>query len=134
MGIRWVERQLAAELCFQAVEGVVEEYLRESREAGEPLPAFSYLQLRISATGFHPPGMWNAVSLVENGTKWARERAERTGRRPDGPILPDAHSLIEGIMTPYPFRELRAYWRRVHRQLRAHRMAEERERVRQDAT
>ena len=68
------------------------------------------------------------------GGKSEDERAERTGRRPDGPILPDAHSLIEEIMTPYPFRELRAYWSRVHRQLRAHRMAEERERLRQDAT
>ncbi len=134
MGIRWLEKRLAAEMCFEAVESAVEEYLRDSREVGEPLPVFRYLERQLAATGFHPPGLFNAVVLVERGTKRAREDAERAAERPSEPVLANADYLIEGIMAPYPVRELRAYWSRVHRQLRAHRMAEERERVRQDAT
>lgn len=134
MGIRWLEKRLAAEMCFEAVESAVEEYLRDSRKVGKPLPVFRYLERRMAETGFHPPGLFNAVVLVERGTKRAHEDAERADKRPIEPILPNADYLIEGIMAPYPFRELRAYWSRMHRQLRVHRMAEERERMRQDAT
>lgn len=136
MGIRWAEKRLAGELCFVVVEIAVSDYLRECREAGRTLPPYSNLQLRIAATGYNPPGLFNVVDIMESHAKRAREDAERAGKQLDEPILPDEYYLIEGIMGRYPIRRLRAYWNRLHRGRRAHRLQRitGSEEMQQDAT
>jgi len=136
VGLRWIEKRLAAELCFEAVEQTVEDYLIESRAAGERLPPRWNLVRRIAATGYLPPGLFTVIDLMERYRASTTADAVASNGEPGGLVLPDADYLIEGIMAPYPIRRLRAYWARVHRQLRAYRMAEimERSKTRHNAT
>ncbi len=136
MGIRSVETRLAPELCFEAVEATVEQYLSESQKEGRLLPPNSYLIFPMLRTGFHPPGLYNVVDLIGRHQESARAQAKGPGNEQDNELLPSADYLIEGIMSPYPFSRLRAYRHRARRKRRARQMAEnlERKGVQRNAT
>jgi len=130
MGIRWVERRLAPELCYEAVAQAVHEYLEECREAGELLSPFDHLVAPIIRAGFYPPGLHCGKALVDRYRYGEVARTEaRCGGEEQGDIhLPDEAELIEEIMRPYPVRRLRAYWRRTWREIHEYELAEERHR------
>ena len=136
MGLRRIERHLAPELCFLAVETVVEAWIRESQKASRSLLLTSHLRFAILNTGFQPPGLDNMAYLMDRYRERALADEGHVDREQRGRSIPDADYLIEGIMNPYPFRRLRAYWRRVHRRRRAQRTEEmmRREGVQRNAT
>ena len=109
MGIRSVEKRLAAELCFEAVVEAVNDYLDECRQAGQSLPPHEHLVTPIIRAGYFPPGLFSAKDLIY------RERAQRRGGTGEGKelSLPSADSLIEAIMHPYPTNRLRTAVRRA---------------------
>ncbi len=107
MSIRSIEKQLAAELCFEAVAEAVNDYLDECRQAGRYLPPHEHLVMPIIRAGFYPPGLLSIKHFISREEILARaERRDGTGegRKLD---LPDADSLIEAIMRPYPTARLR---------------------------
>ncbi len=125
MGIRYVERRLAPELCYEAVARAVHEYLKECREAGELLHPFEHLMFPIIRAGFYPRGLHSVKHFIYRHEEMARVEARRTGEEQREIRLPGEDQLIEEIMRPYPTSRLRAYGRRAHKQLRAYRLAEE---------
>ena len=107
MGIRSIEKQLAAELCFEAVVEAVNDYLDECRQAGRYLPPHEHLVMPIIRAGFYPQGLFKITHFISREKMEARaEGRDGTGegRKLD---LPDADSLIEAIMYPYPIVRLR---------------------------
>ena len=114
MSIRSIEKQLAAELCFEAVVEAVNDYLDECRQAGRYLPPHEHLVMPIIRAGFYPPGLLSIKHFISR----EREEAQAEGR--DGTregrklALPDADSLIEAIMYPYPIVRLKTA---THRQM-----------------
>ena len=114
MGIRSIEKRLAAELCFEAVVEAVDDYLDECRQAGRYLPPHEHLEMPIIRAGFYPPGLLDVKHFIFREEMIARaERRSATGKgRKLG--LPDADSLIEAIMHPYPIVRLRTA---THRKL-----------------
>ncbi len=107
MGIRSIEKQLAAELCFEAVVEAVNDYLDECSQAGRYLPPHEHLVMPIIHAGFYPPGVLDVKHFIFREEEAARaERSDATGkgRKPD---FPSADSLIEEIMRPYPIVRLR---------------------------
>lgn len=125
MGIRYLERRLAPELCYEAVAQAVHEYLEECREAGELLHPFEHLMFPIMRAGFYPRGLHSVKHFIYRHEETARAEAGRTGEEQRELPLPGEDELIEEIMRPYPTSRLRAYWKRVHNQLCAYRLAEE---------
>jgi len=125
MGIRYVERRLAPELCYEAVAQAVHEYLEECREAGELLHPFGHLMFPITRAGFYPQGLHSVKHFIYRHEEMARAEAGRTGEEQRELRLPGEDELIEEIMRPYPTRRLRAYGHRACNQLRAYRLAEE---------
>lgn len=109
MGIRSVEKRLAAELCFEAVVKAVNDYLDECRQAGRSLPPHEHLVTPIIRAGYFPPGLLSINHFIY------RERAERRKGTGEGKelSLPGADSLIERIMHPYPTNRLRTAVRRA---------------------
>jgi hypothetical protein len=109
MGIRSVEKRLAAELCFEAVVKAVNDYLDECRQAGQSLPPHEHLVTPIIRAGYFPPGLLSINHFIY------RERAETRKGTGEGKelSLPSADSLIEGIMHPYPMNRLRTAFRRA---------------------
>ncbi len=107
MGIRSIEKQLAAELCFEAVVEAVNDYLDECTQAGRYLPPHEHLVMPIIRAGFYPPGLLSIKHFISREEKAARaERKDATGKgRKLG--FPSADSLIEAIMYPYPTARLR---------------------------
>jgi hypothetical protein len=123
MGLRNLERRLAMEVCYQVVADVVDEYLRQSREAGRLLNPIQHLKMPILKAGFQPPGLHEAAQGL--ALRQPRRRArltkdfkyEITPPEGDGekPLrLPDADELIERIFSPYLVGRLR-----THRERRA---------------
>ena len=114
MGIRSIEKQLAAELCFEAVVEAVNNYLDECRQAGRYLPPHEHLVMPIIRAGFYPQGLFKITHFIFREEAIARaEGRDRAGegRKLD---LPDADSLIETIMYPYPIVRLKTA---THRQM-----------------
>ncbi len=107
MGIRSIEKQLAAELCFEAVVEAVNDYLDACRQAGRYLPPHEHLVMPIIRAGFYPSGLLSIKHFI------SREKMEAQAERRDGTgevmklDLPDADSLIEAIMYPYPIVRLK---------------------------
>ena len=107
MGIRSIEKQLAAELCFEAVVEAVNDYLDECGQAGRYLPSHDHLVMPIIRAGFYPQGLSKITQFIFREERAARaERSDATGkeRKLD---FPSADSLIEEIMYPYPIVRLR---------------------------
>ncbi len=107
MGIRSIEKQLAAELCFEAVVEAVNDYLDGCRQAGRYLPPHDHLVMPIISAGFYPQGLFKITHFISREEKaaWAERRsAAGKGRKLD---FPSADSLIEEIMYPYPILRLR---------------------------
>ena len=115
MGIAYVERRLAPELCYEACAQAVDEYLEECREAGEILPPFDHLMVPIIRADFYPPGLYRVERLLR---RYRHQQLPLT-EAPDGDQdearlrLPNGDELIEELMHPYPVRRLRAHSRRV---------------------
>ena len=113
MGIRSVEKRLAAELCFEAVVEAVNDYLDECRQAGRYLPPHEHLVLPIIRAGFYPPGLLDVKHFIFREEKAARAaRKDATGKGEELGF-PSADSLIEAIMHPYPTNRLRTAVRRA---------------------
>lgn len=112
MGIRSVEKSLAAELCYQAVAEAVDDYLAESREAGYLLSPYETLVIPIVRAGCHPVGLAGAGDFIFEHRLQARAAARDAGRDGQDVSVVDADSLIEWIMWPYPTARLRARQRR----------------------
>jgi hypothetical protein len=106
MGIRSVEKRLAAELCFEAVVQAVNDYLDECRRAGRYLPPHEHLVTPIIRAGFYPPGLLSVRDVIFREEMIARAEA-KDGPDGQGLHLPDADSLIEAIMYPFPVARLR---------------------------
>ena len=113
MGIRSVEKRLAAELCFEAVVKAVNDYLDECRQAGRSLPPYEHLVTPIIRAGYFPPGLLSINHFIFRERMIAR--AQRRGGTGEGKELdlPGADSLIEAIMHPYPTNRLRTAVRRA---------------------
>jgi hypothetical protein len=118
MGLRGLERQLAMEVCYQVVADVVDEYLRQSREAGRLLGPIQHLKMPILKAGFQPPGLHKAAQKLAR--RQPRQRAHLTrdfkyeieppAKDPDKPLkLPSAEELIDQIFSPYFYRGLRTH-------------------------
>ncbi len=107
MSIRSIEKQLAAELCFEAVAEAVNDYLDECRQAGRYLPPHEHLVMPIIRAGFYPPGLLSIKHFIFREEMAAQ--AERGGGTGKGRKLdfPSADSLIEDIMHPYPIVRLK---------------------------
>ncbi len=116
MGIRSIEKQLAAELCFEAVVDAVNDYLDECRQAGRYLPPHEHLEMPILRAGFYPPGLLSIKHFISREKETQAEGRDGTGegRKLD---LPDADSLIEAIMHPYPIVRLKTATHRKMLQL-----------------
>jgi hypothetical protein len=70
MGLRSIESNLAAELCYEAVTNVVRDYLDESREVGRYLYYYDNLVVPILRCGYQPPGLLNqSAQWRRNATK-----------------------------------------------------------------
>ena len=132
MGIRGIERRLAAELCYEAVADAVDDYLEESRQAGRLLWPHEHLVLPIIRAGYYPPGLLGVKDFIFRHQDVARAERKHMGEEAGELSLPDEGSLIEWIMWPYPTARLRARQRREEARLLALRQA--RESRRQDAT
>ena len=107
MGIRSIEKQLAAELCFEAVVEAVNDYLDECGQAGRYLPPHDHLVMPIIRAGFYPQGLFKITHFIfreEMAARAERRNATGKGRKLD---FPSADSLIEEIMYPYPIVRLR---------------------------
>src|SRR5712692_12004334 len=105
MGIRQLEKSLAAELCYEAVVRAVEDYLDDCEAAGRILPAHENLIGPILRTGFSPPGLIGIQGFVyEEGRSNPQSHPQDAEVQPH---LPDADRLIEKIMAPYPVSRLR---------------------------
>ncbi len=107
MGIRSIEKQLAAELCFEAVVEAVNNYLDECRLAGRYLRPHEHLVMPIIRAGFYPPGLLSIKHFISREEMIARvekKNATGEGRELD---FPSSDSLIEEIMRPYPIVRLR---------------------------
>ncbi len=117
MSIRSVEKQLAAELCFEAVVEAVNDYLDECRQAGRYLPPHEHLVMPIIRTGFYPQGLFKITHFIfreEMAARAERRDATGKGRKLD---FPSANSLIETIMHPYPIVRLKTATHRKMLQL-----------------
>ncbi len=93
---------ILAELCFEAVVRAANDYLDECNRAGRYLPPHEHLVMPIIRAGFYPQGLLSIKHFISREKKEARaERRDGSGegRKLD---LPDADSLIEAIMYPYP--------------------------------
>ncbi len=110
MGLRSLERRLATEICYDIVAEVVDEYLRQSREAGHLLNHVSHLKNPITRAGFYPPGLHQAAQdLVrqQRPRKHLEVESGPPGPDQDQPLrFPDANKLIEDIFDPYPIGDL----------------------------
>ncbi len=107
MSIRSIEKRLAAELCFEAVVEAVNDYLDECSQAGRYLPPHEHLVMPIIRAGFYPPGLLSIKHFIYREEMIARaEMRDGTGRGRELD-LPDADSLIEAIMYPYPIVRLK---------------------------
>ncbi len=107
MGIRSIEKQMAAELCFEAVVEAVNDYLDDCRRASRYLPPHEHLVIPIIRAGFYPPGVLDVKHFIfreEMIARVERKNATGKGRELD---FPSADSLIEEIMRPYPIVRLR---------------------------
>ncbi len=117
MGIRSIEKRLAAELCFEAVVEAVNDYLDECRQTGRYLPPHEHLVMPIIRAGFYPSGLLSIKHFISREKKEAQAEGRDgtgVGRKLD---LPDADSLIEAIMHPYPIVRLKTAWHRKMLQL-----------------
>ena len=107
MGIRSIEKQLAAELCFEAVVEAVNDYLDECGQAGRYLPPHDHLVMPIIRAGFYPQGLFKITHFIFREEMAARaEGRDGTGKGREL-YFPSADSLIETIMYPYPTVRLR---------------------------
>ena len=115
MGLRGVEKALAAELCYEAVVRAVSEYLDECRAARRVLPALEYLIVPLIRQGYWPPKIMSAQQFIDRRVTEARAEAGVDVRIEV--ILPDVDSFVEAIMAPYPIDRLRTAALRRARQL-----------------
>src|SRR5439155_12181773 len=99
MGLRGVEKALAAELCYEAVVRAVSEYLDECRAARRVLPALEYLIVPIIRQGYWPPKIMSAQQFIDRAVTEARARA-RVGVKIEL-ILPDVDGFVEVLMALY---------------------------------
>jgi hypothetical protein len=132
MGIRAVERRLAAELCYEAVAEAVHEYLEESRHVGRLLWPHEHLVVPIIRAGYHPPGLLGVDDFIFRHQMISRAERKHAVAEARELSLPDEGELIEWIMWPYPTARLRARQRREETRLLVLRQA--RESRREDAT
>jgi 4'-phosphopantetheinyl transferase EntD len=115
MGLRGLERTLAAELCYEAVVRAVSEYLDECRAARRVLPALDYLIVPIIRQRCWPPRIMSVQQFIDRAVTEARAQAS-VGVNIEV-ILPDVDSFVEAIMAPYPIDRLRTAVLRRARQL-----------------
>ena len=115
MGLRGLERTLAAELCYEAVVRAVSEYLDECRAARRVLPALEYLIVPIIRQGCWPPRIMSTQEFIDRAVTEAR--AEAGVDLSIEVILPDVDRFVEAIMEPYPIGRLRTAALRKARQL-----------------
>ena len=81
MGIRSIEKQLAAELCFEAVVEAVNDYLDECRQARRYLPPHDHLVIPIIRAGFYTQGLFKIGHFIFREEKIARvDRKNATGK------------------------------------------------------
>jgi len=125
MGIRGIERRLAAELCYEAVAEAVHDYLEESRQAGRLLWPHEHLVVPIIRAGYYPPGLLDVKDFIYRHQDVARAERKHMGEEAGELSVPDEGSLIEEIMWPYPTARLRARRRRESRRSFDQRQAEE---------
>lgn len=113
MGLRSLERRLATEVCYDIVAGRVDEYLRQSEEAGHLLNPVSNLEHPILRAGFHPPGLHQAaldLARQRRPRKHLEIESDPPGPDQDQPLrFPDANELIKDIFDPYPMGDLNAH-------------------------
>ena len=105
MGLRGVEKALAAELCYEVVVSAVSDYLDECRAARRKLPVLDYLIVPIIRQGCWPPRIMSAQQFIDQAVTEARAEAGA-----DANIelsLPDVNRFVEAIMAPYPVGRLR---------------------------
>ncbi len=112
-----MEKQLAAELGFEAVVEAVNDYLDACRQAGRYLPPHDHLVMPIIRAGFYPQGLLSIKHFISR----EKQEAQAEGRDGIGVVrkldLPDADSLIEAIMYPYPIVRLKTATHRKMLQL-----------------
>ncbi len=107
MGIRSIEKQLAAELCFEAVVEVVSDYLDECRQIGRYLSPHEHLVMPIIRAGFYPQGLFKITHFIFREEMIARVEKKNATGKGRGLDFPSADPLIEEIMRPYPIVRLR---------------------------
>src|SRR5438132_4279503 len=93
MGIRGIERRLAAELCYEAVAEAVDDYLAESREAGRLLWPHEHLVLPIIRAGYYPPGLLGVKDFIFRHQDVARAERKHVGEEAGELSLPDEGEL-----------------------------------------
>jgi hypothetical protein len=108
MGLRSIERHLAAELCYEAVTRVVRDYLEESRKAGYYPYYYDNLVVPIKRAGYHPPGLLNVRDFIAGQQEVLRAETRLANEEGRQIRLIDEGTLIEEIMKPYPTARLRA--------------------------
>ncbi len=117
MSIRSIEKQLAAELCFEAVVEAVNDYLDECRQAGRYLPPHEHLVMPIIRAGFYHPGLLGVKHFISREEMIARAEGRDGTGEGRKLALPDADPLIEAIMYPYPIVRLKTATHRKMLQL-----------------
>jgi hypothetical protein len=108
MGLRSIERQLAAELCYEAVTRAVRDYLDESRKAGRYLYYYDNLVVPIIRAGYYPPGLLNVGDFIFRQEDVLRAEVKFASETGAQIRLVAEGILIEEIMSPYPTARLRA--------------------------
>src|SRR5207237_5213375 len=98
MGLRGVEKALAAELCYEAVVRAVSEYLDECRAARRVLPALEYLIVPLIRQGYWPPKIMSAQQFIDRRVTEARAEAGVDVRLEV--IVPDVDSFCSGFSHP----------------------------------
>ena len=101
MGIRSIERRLAAELCYEVVVQAVRDYLAESRRAGRLADPFEHLVVPIIRAGFYPPGLLSVKHLIIRREEGITGVESGEGSKNGAIYLPEDDFLIEAIMGLY---------------------------------
>jgi len=125
IGIRGIERRLAAELCYEAVAEAVHDYLEASRRADRLLSPHDHLVVPIIRAGYYPPGLLGVKDFIYRHHEIARAERKHAGAEAGELSVPDEDTLIEEIMWPYPTARLRARRRRETTRLLVGRQAHE---------
>jgi hypothetical protein len=114
VGLRSLELRLLKHLREAIVEEAVHDYLERSRDAGRLLNPVDELKKPILDTGFSPPGLQDAMSLIfrcqprrrprlkfdASGNILGVERVEDPLESQEPRRFPDEDELVECILKP----------------------------------